>query len=185
MVLLAAITAVVGFGTVGYAAFLGHEGEWPSVQMLALSVVVAATGFFAGWWIYGRRPGQEDTAPWRERRRLVYVPLSEKLYFDRVVHDAIVPWFFTLGESLSAFDSGVIDGIVNGAAALWTRVTHASWRFDGAVIDGAVNGIGSVSRRVGGRLRQIQTGQLQTYQRLVIAAVVLLMLYFVVIGKGA
>jgi NADH-quinone oxidoreductase subunit L len=185
MVLLAAITAVLGFGAVGYSGLLGREGEWPVFYMLLLSIAVAGTGFFAAWWVYGRRPGNEDTAPWRERLRLIYVPLTEKLYFDRVVDRVLVPWFFALGESLSIFDSRGIDGAVNGAAALWGRASQASWRFDGGVIDGAVNGVGNISRRAGAWLRGIQTGQLQTYQRLVIAAVVLLMLYFVIIGKGA
>jgi NADH-quinone oxidoreductase subunit L len=55
--------------------------------------------------------------------------------------------------------------------------------FDKVVIDGAVNGIATLSRRAGTGLRSLQTGRLQTYQRLILAAVVLLMLYLVV--KGA
>ena len=50
-------------------------------------------------------------------------------------------------------------------------------------IDGTVNGIARAVRYVGSRARTIQSGRVQTYQRLVVGAVVLLML--LVVLKGA
>ncbi len=53
-----------------------------------------------------------------------------------------------------------------------------------AVIDGAVNGLAGLSRSAGRAFRRLQTGRLQSYQRLVIGAVVVLMLILVV-TRGA
>jgi NADH-quinone oxidoreductase subunit L len=65
--------------------------------------------------------------------------------------------------------------------------SSASWRFDSGVIDGAVNGVASVSRRAGSGLRRLQSGRLRSYQQLVFSAVVVLMLCLViyVVVKGA
>ena len=91
---------------------------------------------------------------------------------------------FTAGISpVVRIDRKVIDGVVNGAARGFVHAASAAWRFDSVVVDGAVNGLATLSRRAGSQLRALQTGRLQSYQRLILAAVVLLMLFLVV--KGA
>ena len=55
--------------------------------------------------------------------------------------------------------------------------------FDGRFIDGAVNGTARAIREAGSRARLLESGRVQTYQRLILGAVVLLMIFVVV--KGA
>ena len=55
--------------------------------------------------------------------------------------------------------------------------------FDINVVDGAVNGLATGAKRVGAVARKLQSGRIQSYQRLVVGALVLLMLYVVL--KGA
>ncbi len=183
MAVLAAITTVAGFASTTYASLMGHEGEWPSIPFIALSVGVAGVGIFTGWWFYGRRSVVVNTRVWKERFGYAYSALSLKLYFDLTYDYLFVQGFMSLSEKLAVFDHRVIDGVVNGAARGWVIASGGSWRFDQYVIDGAVNALATVSRKAGTQLRRIQTGRLQSYQRLVLAAVVLLMVYLV--SKGA
>ncbi|NTU71628.1 MAG: NADH-quinone oxidoreductase subunit L [Coriobacteriia bacterium] len=183
MVLLALITCVVGFGSIQFAAFLGEEIEWPSIELILMSSGVAAAGISSAWWVYGRRSTVVNTRVYKERMGRVYSALSLKLYFD-IAYDAIfIKPFMRLGDLLWGIDRSAIDGVVNGAAAAWVRLAEGSWGFDRVAIDGIVNGLASFSRNTGSALRSIQTGRLQTYQRLILAAVVLFMLYLVL--KGA
>jgi len=183
MVFLAAGTLVLGFASPRFAEFLGHEGEWPALSIAAVSTVVALIGIGLGWWVYGRRSVVVNTRAYKQRMGLTYGALTQKLYFDTVYEVVFIKPFMLTAEALAWFDRIIIDGVVNGVARGFVLLTSASWKFDGSIIDGAVNGVGALSRAAGGRLRGLQTGRLQSYQRLVLAAVVVFMLYLVV--KGA
>jgi NADH-quinone oxidoreductase subunit L len=182
MVLLAAITAVIGLLTPAAFVFLGHEGEWPTLAMFATSTAVTAAGFGVGWYVYGMR--RVDTERVRERLGFVYVALREKLYMDAVYDAVFVRPYAVLCDGLDAIDGTVIDGAVNGAAMLWRRVSTRGRSFDIAVIDGLVNGVAAFVVAAGSRLRRLQTGRVQSYQKLILGALLLLML-FMVLSKGA
>lgn len=183
MVFLAAVTLVLGFASPGFAEFLGHEGEWPALSIAVVSTLVALVGIGLGWWVYGRRSVVVNTRAYKQRMGLTYGALTQKLYFDTVYEVVFIKPFMLTAEMFAWFDRTIVDGVVNGAARGFVLMTSASWKFDGSIVDGAVNGIGSLSRMAGGRLRKLQTGRLQSYQRLVLGAVVVFMLYLVV--KGA
>jgi len=187
MVALAAVTCVIGFSSVRFAEFLGHEGEWPSLMLIAISAAVAVVGIGSGWWVYGRRSVVVNTRVYKDRLGLAYGALTQKLYFDAAYEILFIKPFIFFAGLLAVFDSRVIDGIVNGVARGWIRVSSVSWSFDGIVIDGAVNGIATLSRQAGTSLRKLQSGRLQSYQRLVLSALVVLMVCLViyVVVKGA
>lgn len=187
MVLLAAIAALLGAGSVAFSGLLGHEGEWPSLQLIAISLVVAGSGIGLGFWFYGRRSKVVNTGAYKRRFEYAYGALMQKFYFDLTYDVLFIRSYFIGTRALAAGDGTVIDGVVNGAARAWSGLATLAWRFDGAVIDGAVNGIGSLARSTGSVLRRLQTGRLQSYQRYIIAAVVLAMFLYVLIDlvKGA
>ncbi len=183
MSILAAVTAVIGFGSPYFAQFLGHEGEWPAAAIALTSTAVAGLGLALGWWAYGRRSRVLNTRPLKERAGWMYDALVQKLYFDLTYDYFIVRGYDRLAGALAVFDSTVVDGIVNGSAAIWRAASEVGQSIDRVVIDGAVNGVATLVRATGARVRRIQTGRVQTYQGLMLAALVLLMLWFVV--KGA
>jgi len=184
MTLLATITLVVGFATTLFAAFLGHEGEFPSTAMFLISFAIAGTGIGVGWWFYGRPSVVVNTQAWKQRFGYFYGTLSQKFYFDLTYERIFIQGFTKLADRMTVFDQKGIDGVVNGAARAWVAAASGAWRFDGKVIDGAVNGLATLAKAVGTSARRIQTGRLQSYQRLVVGAVVLLMLILVV-TRGA
>jgi len=183
MGVLAAVTTVIGFGSPYFAEFLGHEGEWPAAAIALTSTAVAGLGLALGWWAYGRRSQVLNTRPLKVRAGWVYSALSQKLYFDLTYDYFIVGGYTRLAGALTAFDRTFVDGIVNGSAAIWRAASEVGESIDRVVIDGIVNGTATLVRAVGARVRRIQTGRVQSYQGLMLAALVLLMLWFVV--KGA
>jgi NADH-quinone oxidoreductase subunit L len=182
MVVLAAITTVIGFAGPSLGAFLGHKIPWPDPTAAGISTVTAALGLTLGWWAYGRRSIVLNTRSLKQRAGYAYDILAQKLYFDVTYEYFIVRPFMRLAAGLAVFDLKRVDGVVNGAASVWDRVSRGSWAFDTSVIDGAVNGAAGVARALGDRARSIQTGRIQTYQRLALGALVLLLLLIVVKG---
>ena len=77
------------------------------------------------------------------------------------------------------FDGTIVDGIVNGVGKV-TRDILAVFVgvFDNRIVDGFVNRIAQVTWSIGGRVRRIQTGAIQTYLLVVLAGIVLLILIF-------
>jgi NADH-quinone oxidoreductase subunit L len=67
-----------------------------------------------------------------------------------------------------------------GAGRLGLGVGALAARFDSSIIDGAVNGVGSVALSLGGGLRRLQSGQVQTYAWVLFTGTVVL--FIVVAG---
>jgi NADH-quinone oxidoreductase subunit L len=185
MVLLAAITVVLGFLGPQLGVFLGHEIPWPALVMAGVSSLVTFSGIGLGWWVYGRRSVVLNTRTLKNRTGYLYDALVMKFYFDLTYERLIISPFIRLTSVLAVFDLRRVDGAVNGAASAWSRLAEYSWRFDGGVIDGAVNGVAVWTRKLGAMARTIQVGRVQTYQRLVVAATVFLMVIVVwIVAKG-
>jgi NADH-quinone oxidoreductase subunit L len=185
MSLLASITLVAGFGGPLFVNYLeGHMGHWPELGVALGSTAVAAVGIGAGVWFYGRRAVVVNTRVWKQRLGYLYGALSQKLYFDLTYDRVFIKGYFSVSEAASVFDAKGVDAAVNGAGRAWSSTASGAERFDRHVIDGAVNGLASLARLAAGAMRAIQTGRLQSYQRLVMGAVVLLLLILVV-ARGA
>ncbi len=181
MVVLALITLGIGFASPWFATLLGEEARLPDPGLAAASTAVALAGLAAGWYVYGRSEAR-GTEPLRRRWNRAYEALGNKLYFDLTFGELLITPYIALTGRLSRFDTSVIDGAVDGMGAGWRRLADSGARFDIAVIDGAVNGAGRLVKAAGARLRRIQTGRVQTYQRLSIAALIVLVLWIFLRG---
>jgi len=182
MVLLAAITAVIGFAGPTFGEFLGHEIPWPAVATAGVSSAVALSGLVLGWWFYGRTTVVVNTRSVKDRAGYLYDALAAKLWFDLTYDRLLIRPFMRLAAALAIFDFRRIDGLVNGVARLWARLSDLSWLVDGRIIDGAVNGLAAMTVSAGSSARKVQSGRIQTYQRLAIGALVVLLLVIVVKG---
>jgi NADH-quinone oxidoreductase subunit L len=182
MVVLAAVTAVLGFFGPTLGGFLGHEIPWPQLATAALSTAAAAAGVALGWWVYGRRTSVVNTQAIKQRFPHAYGVLANKYYFDLTYGYFVVGGYTALTRALAVFDARVVDGVVNGAAAAWRRMAAGGWTFDQRVVDGAVNGAATTVKAAGARVRTLQTGSVRGYQTLVAGAVVLLVIWIFVKG---
>lgn len=183
MVVLAAITAVIGLAGPRIGEFLGHEIPWPELLTAGLSSAVALAGIALGWYVYGRRTAVLNTTELKRRHPWIYGILVNKYYFDLTYGYFAVGGYTAVARVLSAADARVIDGAVNGAASLWRRTAEGGWSFDSGVIDRAVNGVAAAVKQAGASLRTLQSGRVRSYQTLVAGAVVLLVIWILV--KGA
>jgi NADH-quinone oxidoreductase subunit L len=172
MGVLAAITAVVGFTSPVFAGFLGEVKGWPDLGMALAGSAAALIGIGAGWWVYGAK--RVDTAAVIARFPRTYGALANKFYFDLTYDRLVRDGWVTVSGLLAKFDLSAIDGVVNGVARVWSRASTLLWRVDSRVIDGAVNGLATLVRGAGGRVRLLQAGQVQSYQRLAYATLLVL-----------
>jgi NADH-quinone oxidoreductase subunit L len=62
-------------------------------------------------------------------------------------------------------------------------VSNAHWWFDTKVIDGAVNGAGWLASRIGAGLRKVQTGRVENYGLGIAAGLAIVVLVFVTVVR--
>src|SRR5712692_843727 len=137
-----------------------------------VSMGVAVLGLALAWAVYAtkRIPAERFTAS--RGGAFIHRMLTKRYWIDdaydafgrTVVYDA--------ARALDWFDRKVIDGIVNGVGRGGVVVGSGSDRFDRRVIDGAVNAVSLETVRTSLRLRQRQTGQVQSYAWVVVLGIV-------------
>nr|HPI38883.1 NADH-quinone oxidoreductase subunit L [Ignavibacteriaceae bacterium] len=101
-----------------------------------------------------------------------------KWYFDELYNFAAVGLTLAISRFLAWFDLKIIDGIVNGSAAVTRFFARFSGGFDNIVVDGLVNLTAYLSGVLGIFLRKMQTGKVQTYIVLVIFSLVIIVFLF-------
>jgi NADH-quinone oxidoreductase subunit L len=109
-------------------------------------VIVAVVGLLLAWWFYIRRPDAATKA----MRNLhgPYTVVHNKYYVDEIY------------------------GALFVRPLLWIS-TNVLWHVvDQGIIDGTVNGTARVSREVGGRLREVQSGNARSYATWVVIGAV-------------
>ena len=137
-----------------------------------VSMGVAVLGLALAWAVYAtkRIPAERFTAS--RGGAFIHRMLTKRYWIDdaydafgrTVVYDA--------ARALDWFDRKVIDGIVNGVGRGGVVVAGGSDQFDRRVIDGAVNAVSLETVRTSLRLRQRQTGQVQSYAWVVVLGIV-------------
>jgi NADH-quinone oxidoreductase subunit L len=182
LVVLAVLSAVAGFWGMpwlshGFAQFItgGHaEHHAPSLALMAVATLVAASGIFLAYQTYYRRVWSPERLA--EKAGRLYTWAFNKYYFDELYSLVLVRPFYALCDFLWTFDMLVIDGLVNlaGWLGLAFAVLH-NW-FDVYLVDGLVNLSGYSMRGLGRSLRLLQSGRLQNYAFLVVFGVLLLVI---------
>jgi NADH-quinone oxidoreductase subunit L len=105
---------------------------------------------------------------------------QNRYYIDAFYMRAII---YPVRDRLSAavywFNQNIIDGVVNGVAALARGVSVVVYWFDRNVIDGFVNAVGSGAEEGGGLLKYLQSGNVQWYAVGLFVGVIALTIIFV------
>ena len=168
-----------GHGTQDAHADDGHHGSAHTAHTIAmvLSICVAGLGILLSWLFYHRRTLSAESVA--TTFRPVYNLFWHKYYFDEFYDGVLVALTVWKARLFAQFDGSVVDGIVNGVGVV-TRDILAAFVgfFDNRVVDGLVNRVAQITWAVGGRIRRIQTGAIQTYLFVVLAGIVLLILIF-------
>ncbi len=167
-----------GHDTHGTHADDGHHGHGPAHTIaMVLSICVAGLGIFLSWLFYHRRTLSAESVT--TTFRPIYDLFWHKYYFDEFYDGVLVALTVWKARLFAQFDGTVVDGIVNGVGVVTRDILAAfTGAFDNRVVDGIVNRVAQVTWAVGGRIRRIQTGAIQTYLFVVLAGIVLLILIF-------
>ena len=151
-----------------------HAEEHPQhaleLGLMAVSISVAAFGFFIAYLIYYR-------ATLRAARfadlagGFFYRLFDRKYYFDEVYQVIFVTGTLLLARIGSLFDQYIIDGIVDGSAWVTRIVSWINGLFDNWIIDGIVNAIADLTFAAGDRFRRVQTGNINSYLYVILGAI--------------
>jgi len=152
-----------------------HHGslgtEW---LLMGVSLSVAGFGIFVAWSMYIKKSLSPDIFA-DAADGAIYRLLSNKYYVDEIYEAVFVNGLLLLTRLCAAFDTYVIDTIVNGAASVTVFVSWLNGLFDSYIIDGIVNRVADVVMGVGNRFRQLQTGSINGYLYVVVVGVVVVM----------
>jgi NADH-quinone oxidoreductase subunit L len=146
-----------------------------SVPYGLLSLAIAFLGIGAAAGYYFRNLGPHGLT---RRSRVAlggYRLLENKYYLDNLYINGVIRNIqYPLARATYWFDQHVIDGIVNGIAAVSRRLAYFTYDvIDQKVVDGLVNGAGLSAEEGGSILRLIQTGRVQQYAAVLFAAAAL------------
>ncbi len=142
--------------------------EW---LFIIISLAVAAVGILLGCLFYLWRPHLPDV--WASRLKPLYQASYHKYWVDEFYGWAVTRRVMDAARAVYAFDSKVIDGLVNGSAWLtrgWSRVTGF---LDQYFVDGLVNATAAfIVRLMSPLLRAAQTGFTQNYALVMVLGLV-------------
>jgi NADH-quinone oxidoreductase subunit L len=146
-----------------------------------ISLAIALLGIVVAAALYFRRPELGPFAGLTGRNagaRAGYRFLENKYYLDHLYENVVVAGIAgPIARASYWVNQHVIDAVLNGAgkgARIVGQFTYE--RLDQKGIDGAINGMAEITGEGGGLLRYFQSGRVQRYALLMIAAVGLLSL---------
>ncbi len=185
LVILAACAVLVGFvGTPArpwFQSFLTGElhgpVHWGAFAGLAIgSTLVVAAGVCAGIKLYKNADGQRDAL--QEKAPGVFALLQNKFYFDEFYRDTVVAFYNFAGTAWARCEAALWRATVQGASVV---LMIASW-FNRALDEFAVNGgfdrVTRGLRKSAAVAGKTQTGQIQTYLRVISIGLAALILLF-------
>lgn len=146
-----------------------HDSIDPAVALSSTGALVLGLSLA---WAVGLKRHQLLPVSLRPIALRLYAWAAHTYYVDEGYERLIIKPFLAMTAWSARFDQRVIDGAVNGAGAAGDFVSRWKERFDRVVVDGLVNGVGATVRGIGTVLRLIQTGVIQQYLLVVVAAVV-------------
>jgi len=160
-------SATAVYGDTGFN--LAHAVENTTHSELAtewififISLIVAGIGMLLGGLFYVWRPALAGV--WAQRLRPLYVASYNKYWVDELYGWAVTRRTMDLARAVYRFDSGIVDGIVNGLAWLSRQFSRIVGAFDKYFVDGLVNTVAAfIMRLMSPLFRAAQTGFTQNY----------------------
>ncbi|HSK30934.1 MAG TPA: NADH-quinone oxidoreductase subunit L, partial [Candidatus Limnocylindria bacterium] len=143
--------------------------EW---IFIIISLIAAGIGMLLGALFYLWRPALPDI--WASRLRPLYLASYNKYWVDEFYGWAITRRTMDAARAIYAFDSRLVDGIVNGLATLSRGFSRVVGGIDKYFVDGLVNTIAAfILRLMSPLFRAAQTGFAQNYALVMVLGLML------------
>jgi NADH-quinone oxidoreductase subunit L len=157
--------------SVDFARF-GEPGLMP---LMLTSSAIVILGLSLGWLLYGSKSPAAETPDVLEKSApFLWRVLRNKFYIDELYSATIVAFFWAWARFADWLDrriwGGIVSAVTTGIAA-WARLNRF---LDARGVDGAFDKSCEEISNSGGLLASVQSGRVQTYLRLLAAAVVVL-----------
>ncbi len=175
---LAVTVGLVGSPLTGYSFFgLLEAYEMPKLNLplAAVAIGVALGGIALAWSSYIKKLIEPDGYL---RFSFISGTVARGFLIDALYTNAIVCPATYIAGVLRVIDGAVIDGAVNGLGGAGLLTGKGLSVFDRKGIDGVVDGLGEGVVDAGDGVRRTQTGNVQTYLLLLVAAILLLVVVF-------
>src|SRR5215217_7357736 len=148
--------------------------EW---IFIIISLVVAGIGMLLGGLFYVWRPQLPDV--WAQRLRPLYTASYNKYWVDEFYGWAVTRRTMDAARAVYRFDSGLVDGIVNGLASLSRLFSRVVGNFDKYFVDGIVNTVAAfIMRLMSPLFRAAQTGFTQNYALVMVLGLMIAVVIF-------
>jgi NADH-quinone oxidoreductase subunit L len=145
------------------------------LAVMATSTVVAFFGLWLGWRCYGDRSASaEDPDVLEKAAPLPWVWLRDRLYVDEFYSATVIVFYAWWASVADWLDRRLWGGAVAGVAWIFGQWAQLNRFLDSNVVDGTFDKSCEELSTGGGLLSRVQTGRVQTYLRLLAAAVVVL-----------
>ena len=170
------------YGDVGFN--IAHSVESSTHSELAtewifiiISLVVAGIGMLLGGLFYVWRPELPNI--WAQRLRPLYNASYNKYWVDEFYGLVVTRRTMDASRGVYAFDSKLVDGIVNGLAWLSRQFSRVVGGVDKYFVDGLVNTIAAfIVRLMSPLFRAAQTGFTQNYALVMVLGLMLAVVAF-------
>ena len=169
-------------GATGFNLAHAVEGSTHSQSVtewifIVISLVAAAIGMLLGGLFYIWRPTLPDI--WAQRLRPLYRASYNKYWVDEFYGWAVTRRTMDAARAVFSFDSKIVDGIVNGLAALSRGLSRIVGGIDKYFVDGLVNTIAAfIARLMSPLLRAAQTGFTQNYALVMVVGLMIFVAAF-------
>jgi NADH-quinone oxidoreductase subunit L len=154
------------------SSVVNHSGFNGGLALAGLIAAFAGIGIAGGY--YFRNLGPRGLTSRNGAARAGYTFLVNKYYLDDIYTDGVVGSIKgPIARAAYWINQNVIDGVLNGAAALAIMLGRFTYDIvDQRIVDGAVNGLGLSAEAGGGALRTVQTGKVQQYAAILFGALI-------------
>jgi NADH-quinone oxidoreductase subunit L len=156
------------------------------LHVMMTSSVIVFLGLGLGWWMYGRRPVPNATAPdaLQQLQPQAFAVLGGKFFVDELYGATVLRWNAGQARLCDWLDRWVWNGAVQAVSYLVLGLAWFDHFFDTYVVNLGFDE-GCQSATLGGRaFARLQNGHAQNYLRMVGLALVVLVLFLVWSGKG-
>ena len=144
--------------------------------MAVASTTVVAAGVFVGWKMYGRSEAGKD--PIEQRASGLHAVLQNKFYFDEIYRHTAVAFYNFAGSGLAKIEEALWRGTVQASSVVLLAVAWFNRLVDELVVNGGFDRATDGLRKSGAAATRAQTGQVQTYLRVISVGLAVLVLLF-------